>query len=288
MPGSSRTIVQAGQGSPCFDADYFPYGGEHDDTASCVPSYKFEGKERDSETQNDDFGARYYTWRLGRWLSADWSAIPAPVPYANMTNPQTLNLYAMVSDNPETFADLDGHGQIEATTSAGKSQPVCTVDYSTCETAVQIQPVESELQRQQRQAQQQNNKTQTVVTPSSDQTYPSPTTVDVVHREVVYTPGTLYPNGEFEPEFKDTVTLIEKQIGGNSKPVICSKPCSQKGGLPDEIEVANTKSTFRVEQRFKVNGKSVSVARLQNGKIVLSPRQVVDATAKRIIITPEQ
>jgi len=31
------------------------------------------------------------------------------VPYANMANPQTLNLYAMVSDNPETFADLDGH-----------------------------------------------------------------------------------------------------------------------------------------------------------------------------------
>jgi hypothetical protein len=35
--------------------------------------------------------------------------VPAPVPYANLTNPQTLNLYAMVSDNPETFADLDGH-----------------------------------------------------------------------------------------------------------------------------------------------------------------------------------
>ena len=47
--------------------------------------------------------------RLGRWLSPDWSAVPAPVPYANLNNPQTLNLYAMVSDNPETFADLDGH-----------------------------------------------------------------------------------------------------------------------------------------------------------------------------------
>jgi len=32
-----------------------------------------------------------------------------PVPYANLTNPQTLNLYAMVRDNPESFADLDGH-----------------------------------------------------------------------------------------------------------------------------------------------------------------------------------
>ena len=58
---------------------------------------------------NDDFGARYYSNRFGRWLSADWSSVPVPVPYANLTNPQTLNLYSMVADDPESFADLDGH-----------------------------------------------------------------------------------------------------------------------------------------------------------------------------------
>jgi RHS repeat-associated protein len=78
-------------------------------TNSRPQNYKFEGKERDTETGNDDFGARYYSSVYGRWLSPDWSAVPAPVPYANLTNPQTLNLYAMVSDNPESFADLDGH-----------------------------------------------------------------------------------------------------------------------------------------------------------------------------------
>lgn len=31
------------------------------------------------------------------------------MPYANLTNPQTLNLYSMVADDPESFADLDGH-----------------------------------------------------------------------------------------------------------------------------------------------------------------------------------
>ncbi len=102
-----------------LDADFYPFGGERDVTMSCMPSYKFEGKERDSETQNDDFGARYYSWRVGRWLSADWSAVPAPVPYANLTNPQTLNLYAMVRDNPETFADLDGHNNNEGAGSGG-------------------------------------------------------------------------------------------------------------------------------------------------------------------------
>src|SRR6185437_1809735 len=39
----------------------------------------------------------------------DWSADPEPVPYANFTNPQTLNLYAIVADNPATDADSDGH-----------------------------------------------------------------------------------------------------------------------------------------------------------------------------------
>ena len=109
MLGTSRTMVQAGQTSVCYDADFYPFGGERDITNTCTQNYKFESKERDTETGNDDFGARYYTSRLGRWLSADWSAVPAPVPYANLTNPQTLNLYAIVSDNPETFADLDGH-----------------------------------------------------------------------------------------------------------------------------------------------------------------------------------
>lgn len=109
MLGSARTMVQAGQTSPCYDGDFYPFGGERIITNTCTQNYKFEGKERDTETGNDDFGARYYSSRLGRWLSADWSAVPAPVPYANLSNPQTLNLYAMVSDNPETFADLDGH-----------------------------------------------------------------------------------------------------------------------------------------------------------------------------------
>jgi RHS repeat-associated protein len=93
----------------CYDADFYPYGGEKVYTNTCPQNYKFEGKERDTETGNDDFGARYYSSVYGRWLSPDWSSIPVPVPYANLNNPQTLNLYAMVSDNPETFADLDGH-----------------------------------------------------------------------------------------------------------------------------------------------------------------------------------
>jgi RHS repeat-associated protein len=122
--GSSRAMTQ-NNGTPCYDADFDPYGGEHAYTNTCSQNYKFEGKERDTETGNDDFGARYYTSRFGRWLSADWSNVPVPVPYASLTNPQTLNLYSMVSDDPETSADLDGHAGSQGTSAESGSAPTC-------------------------------------------------------------------------------------------------------------------------------------------------------------------
>src|SRR6478609_1965130 len=67
--------------------------------------YKFTGKKRDLETGLDYFGARYYSNGLGRWVSADWSATPVPVPYANFGDPQTLNLYGYVRGLPTAKAD---------------------------------------------------------------------------------------------------------------------------------------------------------------------------------------
>jgi hypothetical protein len=46
---------------------------------------------------------------MGRFLSPDWSAIPWAVPYSDLTNPQSLNLYVYGANNPLRFRDLDGH-----------------------------------------------------------------------------------------------------------------------------------------------------------------------------------
>jgi hypothetical protein len=46
---------------------------------------------------------------MGRWLSPDWSAKEEPVPYAKLDDPQTLNLYAYVRNNPLSRVDADGH-----------------------------------------------------------------------------------------------------------------------------------------------------------------------------------
>jgi RHS repeat-associated protein len=67
------------------------------------------GKERDSESGLDYFGARYYSNGLGRWVSADWSPKPVPVPFADPHDPQTLNQYAYVRNNPLSKNDPDGH-----------------------------------------------------------------------------------------------------------------------------------------------------------------------------------
>jgi len=69
----------------------------------------FTGKERDTESGLDNFGARYDSSQYGRFMTPDWSAKPQGVPYATLNNPQSLNLYSYVQNNPETNRDVDGH-----------------------------------------------------------------------------------------------------------------------------------------------------------------------------------
>ena len=75
--------------------------------AICVSRYT--GKERDTQSGLDFFGARYYASSMGRFLSPDWSAKAEPVPYAKLDNPESLNLYAYVRNNPLSRVDPTGH-----------------------------------------------------------------------------------------------------------------------------------------------------------------------------------
>ena len=107
--GTSRASADE-NGNKCYDADYFPWGGEqYVFTNTCSQNYKFTGKERDPDMGIDDFGARFYKNTMARFYSPDWSATVEPVPYARLNNPQSLNLYTYVLDNPLSFRDADGH-----------------------------------------------------------------------------------------------------------------------------------------------------------------------------------
>jgi RHS repeat-associated protein len=62
------------------------------------------GKERDAESGNDYFGARYYASTMGRWLSPDRAMTLKRI----LPNPQRWNRYAYVINNPLVNFDPDG------------------------------------------------------------------------------------------------------------------------------------------------------------------------------------
>ena len=75
---------------------------------SCGPAEwtivrQFTGKERDSETGLDYFGARYFSSAQGRWTSPD-----APFADQHVEDPQSWNMYAYVRNNPLAHVDPNG------------------------------------------------------------------------------------------------------------------------------------------------------------------------------------
>jgi RHS repeat-associated protein len=132
------TFTSAGVGAPELNCLSLPFGNNLGNTGvpNCISvgnggvddnKMHFTGKERDSESGNDYFGARYYSSTMGRFMSPDWSAKVTPVPYAKLGDPQTLNLYAYVGYNPLTRRDLDGH-VIALGCAAGTSADQCNKD----------------------------------------------------------------------------------------------------------------------------------------------------------------
>ena len=105
--GSSR-LLTGGDGWPTWQGTFLPFGEEYSSSFT-NNHYKFTGKERDNESGLDYFGARYYGSSLGRWLTPDWAAQATAVPYAEFSDPQSLNLYSYVRNVPTVKIDLDGH-----------------------------------------------------------------------------------------------------------------------------------------------------------------------------------
>lgn len=108
--GSTRIMTDS-SGTVISSCTFAPYGEQ----VSCSPDnasnhYRFTGKERDTaESGLDYFGARHYSSSMGRFMTPDWDEAPVTVPYAHFENPQTLNLYSYVYNNPATGLDIAGH-----------------------------------------------------------------------------------------------------------------------------------------------------------------------------------
>ena len=84
-------------------SDYYPFGGERVVQPNSNNSRKFTSKERDYESGNDNFGARYYGSSPGRFMSPD------PDGAGSLgQDPQSWNAYAYVRNNPLNLTDPSG------------------------------------------------------------------------------------------------------------------------------------------------------------------------------------
>jgi RHS repeat-associated protein len=97
----SSTLITAGNGWPVWQSTYLPYGEEYTPQIIDGEHYKFTGKERDTETGLDLMGVRYYSNAMGRFMTTD------PLG-GHPEDPQTLNKYSYVRNNPTTLTDPTG------------------------------------------------------------------------------------------------------------------------------------------------------------------------------------
>jgi len=95
--GSSRVVTGA-TGTILDDADFYSFGGERVVASSSGNTYKFTGKERDSESGNDYAIFRSYINRFGRFSSTDPIA-------GKLEDPQSLNRFAYVASDPINLVD---------------------------------------------------------------------------------------------------------------------------------------------------------------------------------------
>jgi RHS repeat-associated protein len=92
-------------GTVCESIASLPFGDGQTTTGACYHSspVHFTGKERDSESGLDTFGARYNSSSLGPFLSADPKHLST-----HLLDPQTFNRYAYTRNNPLAYVDPDG------------------------------------------------------------------------------------------------------------------------------------------------------------------------------------
>jgi RHS repeat-associated protein len=102
---NSTRIITNSSGAVVYSAVFDPYGGLQKQWVNTYqPSLKFSGKERESKSEMDYFGARYYDHLKYRFISVD----PVINKEEALTNPQLWNLYSYCGNNPVSRMDPDG------------------------------------------------------------------------------------------------------------------------------------------------------------------------------------
>jgi RHS repeat-associated protein len=107
----SASVVTDASGNILGENRYYPYGETRLTTGTIFTDKLFTGQREMAGLGIYHYGARFYSPKLGRFLSAD-SIVSNPM------NPQAFNRYSYVLNNPLRYIDPSGH------------DPVCGFDYS--------------------------------------------------------------------------------------------------------------------------------------------------------------
>jgi len=102
----SASLTTDASGAPTSQLRYLPYGAPRPGypTGNVPTDYRFTGQRSEEASLGSlyDYGARFYSPVLGRFISAD-TLVPSP------GNPQSLNRYSYVLGNPLRYVDPTGH-----------------------------------------------------------------------------------------------------------------------------------------------------------------------------------
>jgi RHS repeat-associated protein len=104
--GSTAVTTDAG-GAYVTELRYLPYGRPRYNPGNQKADYRFTGQRWQNEIGLYHYGARWYDHLIGRFLQPD-PLVPEP------GNPQALNRYAYVRNNPLRYTDPSGHCEFDA------------------------------------------------------------------------------------------------------------------------------------------------------------------------------
>lgn len=112
----SASLLTDSFGRPKTLYDYYPFGGSRMEQqlggGMRAAAYQYTGQEKDAETGLYNYGQRFYSANIGRFTQPD--ELSKSVPYDYLTDPQKLNEYSYVTNNPIVKVDPDGRKGIKA------------------------------------------------------------------------------------------------------------------------------------------------------------------------------
>ena len=98
----SASVVTDASGTVVGEQRYYPYGETRVTTGSMFTNKLFTGQREVTGLGIYHYGARFYSPKLGRFISAD-TIVPGAA------NPQAYNRYSYVLNNPLRYIDPTGH-----------------------------------------------------------------------------------------------------------------------------------------------------------------------------------